>query len=42
MTYMNAIVLESLRMFAGRSLNLPHRVQRDTKISDYKIPKVSI
>ncbi|XP_061937436.1 methyl farnesoate epoxidase [Apis cerana] len=42
MTYMNAIVLESLRMFVGRSLNLPHRVQKDTKISGYKIPKNTI
>ncbi|XP_026669976.1 methyl farnesoate epoxidase-like isoform X2 [Ceratina calcarata] len=39
MTYMNAIVLESLRMFMGRTLNVPHRALRDTKILGHKIPK---
>ncbi|XP_076679748.1 putative cytochrome P450 303a1 isoform X2 [Andrena cerasifolii] len=39
MTYMNAIVLESLRMFMGRTLNVPHRALRDTSILGYKIPK---
>ncbi|XP_076241382.1 putative cytochrome P450 303a1 [Calliopsis andreniformis] len=39
MTYMNAIVLESLRMFMGRTLNVPHRALKDTYILNYKIPK---
>ncbi|CAK9798149.1 Probable cytochrome P450 303a1 [Anthophora quadrimaculata] len=39
MTYMNAIVLESLRMFMGRTLNVPHRALKDTTILNYKIPK---
>ncbi|XP_043512841.1 probable cytochrome P450 303a1 [Frieseomelitta varia] len=39
MTYMNAIVLESFRMFVGRTLNIPHRAQRDTTILGHKIPK---
>ncbi|XP_033308798.1 probable cytochrome P450 303a1 [Bombus bifarius] len=39
MTYMNAIVLESLRFFAGRTLNVPHRAQRDTTILGHTIPK---
>lgn len=37
---MNAIVLESLRMFMGRTLNVPHRALRDTYILDHRIPKV--
>ncbi|XP_012153072.2 putative cytochrome P450 303a1 [Megachile rotundata] len=39
MPYMNAIVLESLRMFMGRTLNVPHRALRDTSILGYRIPK---
>ncbi|XP_017794201.1 PREDICTED: probable cytochrome P450 303a1 [Habropoda laboriosa] len=39
MTYMNAIVLESLRMFMGRTLNVPHRALKDTTILGHKIPK---
>ncbi|XP_053994345.1 probable cytochrome P450 303a1 [Hylaeus volcanicus] len=39
MTYMSAIVLESLRMFVGRSLNVPHRAQKDTSILGHRIPK---
>ncbi|XP_076764369.1 putative cytochrome P450 303a1 [Xylocopa sonorina] len=39
MPYMNAIVLESIRMFMGRTLNVPHRALRDTTILGYKIPK---
>ena len=42
MTYMNAIVLESFRMFTGRTLNIPHRALRDTTILGHKIPKVNI
>ncbi|XP_014608169.1 PREDICTED: probable cytochrome P450 303a1 [Polistes canadensis] len=39
MTYINAIVLESLRMFAGRSLNVPHRALKNTYIMGHRIPK---
>ncbi|XP_043490916.1 methyl farnesoate epoxidase-like [Polistes fuscatus] len=39
MTYVNAIVLESLRMFAGRSLNVPHRALKNTYIMGHRIPK---
>ncbi|XP_017755180.1 PREDICTED: methyl farnesoate epoxidase [Eufriesea mexicana] len=39
MTYMNAVVLESLRMFMGRTLNVPHRTLRDTTILGHRIPK---
>ncbi|XP_078041055.1 putative cytochrome P450 303a1 [Augochlora pura] len=39
MPYLNAIVLESLRMFMGRTLNVPHRALRDTTILGHKIPK---
>ncbi|XP_031827989.1 putative cytochrome P450 303a1 [Nomia melanderi] len=39
MPYMTAIVLESLRLFMGRTLNVPHRALRDTTILGYKIPK---
>ncbi|XP_076169836.1 putative cytochrome P450 303a1 [Ptiloglossa arizonensis] len=39
MTYMNAIVLESLRMFMGRTLNVPHRALKETFILGHRIPK---
>ncbi|XP_047356102.1 probable cytochrome P450 303a1 [Vespa velutina] len=39
MIYLNAIVLESLRMFMGRTLNVPHRALKDTYIMDHRIPK---
>ncbi|XP_076622110.1 putative cytochrome P450 303a1 [Colletes latitarsis] len=39
MTYMNAIVLESVRMFMGRTLNVPHRALKDTSILGHRIPK---
>ncbi|XP_020291003.1 probable cytochrome P450 303a1 isoform X2 [Pseudomyrmex gracilis] len=39
MPYVQAIVLESLRMFMGRTMNVPHRALRDTSIMGYKIPK---
>ncbi|KAI4502050.1 hypothetical protein M0802_002732 [Mischocyttarus mexicanus] len=39
MTYINAIVLESLRMFAGRSFNVPHRALKDTYVMGHRIPK---
>lgn len=40
MTYLNAVVLESLRMFIGRSVNIPHRALKDTHIMGHRIPKV--
>lgn len=40
MPYMQAIVLESLRIFAAHTLAIPHRALRDTSILGYKIPKV--
>lgn len=40
MPYVQAIVLESLRMFMGRTLNVPHRALKDTSIVGHKIPKV--
>ncbi|XP_033222656.1 uncharacterized protein LOC117176510 [Belonocnema kinseyi] len=39
MTYVNAIVYESLRMFMGRTLNVPHRASEDTFILGHRIPK---
>ncbi|KAK2577857.1 hypothetical protein KPH14_001120 [Odynerus spinipes] len=39
LTYLNAIVLESLRIFTGRSLNVPHRALKDIYIMNYRIPK---
>lgn len=40
MTYVNAIVYESLRMFMGRTMNVPHRALEDTYILGHRIPKV--
>lgn len=40
LTYINAVVLESLRMFMGRTMNIPHRALKDTYIMGHKIPKV--
>ncbi|XP_058793282.1 probable cytochrome P450 303a1 [Phymastichus coffea] len=37
--YMNAVVWESIRMFMGRTMNVPHRATKDTTIMGYKIPK---
>ncbi|XP_043289882.1 probable cytochrome P450 303a1 isoform X2 [Venturia canescens] len=42
MTYVNAIGLESIRMFMGRTMNIPHRALKDTHIMGYKIPKDSM
>lgn len=42
MPYVQAIALESLRMFLGRSMGLTHRTLRDTTILGYKIPKVAL
>ncbi|XP_043248159.1 probable cytochrome P450 303a1 [Colletes gigas] len=39
LTYMNAVVLESVRMFMGRTLNVPHRALKDTSILGHRIPK---
>ncbi|KAG7211265.1 hypothetical protein KM043_010572 [Ampulex compressa] len=39
MVYINAIVLESLRMFMGRTLNMPHRAMKDIDVMGYRIPK---
>ncbi|XP_046733963.1 probable cytochrome P450 303a1 [Diprion similis] len=39
MPYVDAIVLESLRMFMGRTMNIPHRALKDTVITGYRIPK---
>lgn len=40
MPYVQAIVLESIRIFVGRTLNVPHRALKDTSIVGHKIPKV--
>ncbi|EFN75914.1 probable cytochrome P450 303a1 [Harpegnathos saltator] len=39
MPYLQATVLESVRMFIGRCLNVPRRTLRDTFIKGYRIPK---
>ncbi|XP_015602519.1 probable cytochrome P450 303a1 [Cephus cinctus] len=39
MPYNDAIVLESVRMFMGRTMGIPHRALRDTYITGYRIPK---
>ncbi|XP_071574956.1 probable cytochrome P450 303a1 [Temnothorax nylanderi] len=39
MPYVQAIVLESIRVFVGRTLNVPHRALKDTSIVGHKIPK---
>ncbi|XP_014486131.1 PREDICTED: probable cytochrome P450 303a1 [Dinoponera quadriceps] len=39
MPYIQATVLEFLRMFIGRSLSVPRRSLKDTFIKGYKIPK---
>ncbi|CAB0037034.1 unnamed protein product [Trichogramma brassicae] len=42
MTYLNAVVMEFLRMFMGRTMNVPHRATRDTQLMGYTIPKDSM
>ncbi|XP_011495186.1 PREDICTED: probable cytochrome P450 303a1 [Ceratosolen solmsi marchali] len=42
LTYINAVVLESIRMFMGRTMNIPHRALKNTRILGYKIPKDSM
>ncbi|KAF7987189.1 hypothetical protein HCN44_010857 [Aphidius gifuensis] len=39
MTYVNAISLEAVRMFMGRTMNIPHRALKDTWIMGHRIPK---
>ncbi|KAH0815760.1 hypothetical protein GEV33_007031 [Tenebrio molitor] len=39
MPYMECVVLETLRVFAGRAFTVPHRALRDTHLSGYFIPK---
>lgn len=39
MPYMEALTLESIRMFMGRTFSIPHRALRDTKLLGYEIPK---
>ncbi|KYM83976.1 hypothetical protein ALC53_05594 [Atta colombica] len=39
MPYVEAIVLESIRVFVGRTLSVPHRALKDTFIVGHKIPK---
>jgi hypothetical protein len=34
-------VLESVRMFMGRTFSIPHRALKDTELQGYHIPKVS-
>ncbi|XP_063239979.1 methyl farnesoate epoxidase [Bacillus rossius redtenbacheri] len=39
MPYTEALVLECLRMFIGRSFAIPHRALKDTELQGYFIPK---
>ncbi|XP_012222204.1 probable cytochrome P450 303a1 [Linepithema humile] len=39
MPYVQAVVLETIRIFMSRTLNVPHRALRDTYINGHKIPK---
>ena len=40
MPYVNSVGLESVRMFMGRTMNIPHRALKDTYILGHRIPKV--
>lgn len=40
MPYIEALVLESLRLFMSFACALPHRATKDTKLNGYDIPKV--
>lgn len=40
MPYMEAIVMEAVRMFMGRTFGVPHRALRDSTLQGYFIPKV--
>nr|QTC11261.1 cytochrome P450 303A1 [Phenacoccus solenopsis] len=39
MPYIESIVLESVRVFMGRTFSIPHRALRDTTLQGYYIPK---
>ncbi|KAK6627540.1 hypothetical protein RUM44_010018 [Polyplax serrata] len=39
MPYMEALTLESVRVFMGRTFSIPHRALRDTTLQGYDIPK---
>ncbi|XP_065199572.1 probable cytochrome P450 303a1 [Planococcus citri] len=39
MPYVESIVLESVRVFMGRTFSIPHRALRDTTLQGYHIPK---
>ncbi|XP_047115409.1 probable cytochrome P450 303a1 [Schistocerca piceifrons] len=39
MPYMEACMLESVRMFMGRTFSIPHRALKDTELLGYSIPK---
>ncbi|PSN35367.1 putative cytochrome P450 303a1 [Blattella germanica] len=39
MPYVEAIMLESVRMFMGRTFSIPHRALKDTELQGYHIPK---
>ena len=39
MPYLEAMSLESVRVFMGRTFGIPHRALRDTTLQGYKIPK---
>lgn len=40
MPYIEALVLESVRVFMGRTFSIPHRALRDCTVQGYYIPKV--
>lgn len=40
MPYLEALVLESVRVFMGRTFSIPHRALKDTTLQGYHIPKV--
>lgn len=42
MPYIEAVALESLRMFIARAFGVPHRSIKDTTLGGYFIPKVII
>ncbi|XP_050424156.1 probable cytochrome P450 303a1 [Adelges cooleyi] len=39
MPYLEALVLESVRVFMGRTFSIPHRALKDTTLQGYYIPK---
>uniref|UniRef100_A0ACD5WRN9 Uncharacterized protein n=1 Tax=Avena sativa TaxID=4498 RepID=A0ACD5WRN9_AVESA len=40
--YLRAVILESLRLHPGAHLILPHRVQSDTEVGGYMVPKGAV